>query len=171
MSQHSGSRSCRLLLHETGVSVQRRELTPGHQTASPRNPTVLFPAPLRWARSCGRRQRVSPAASPVQKGLVCTVMVAPHAELPAAVQTCSAEVVVCETTFTLSINRKAALPPTARLRQREAIPVFLEERMPVPAPPRCPWSWCCLWSRVWQGWDELVPFVANCLWLHSSALL
>lgn len=57
---------------------------------------------------------MSPAASPMQKGLVCTMMVPLHPELPAAVQTCSVDVVVCETTFTLSINRRAALPPTAR---------------------------------------------------------
>lgn len=143
----------------------------GSSDCFPQKPHGPLPRPLWWAGSCGRRQRVSPAASPAQKGLVCTVVVAPHPELPAAVQTCSADVVVCETTFALSINRKAALPPTARVRPREAIPVFLEERMPVPAPPRCPRSWCCLWSRVWQGWDELAPFVAHCLWLRSSALL
>lgn len=96
---------------------------------------------------------MSPAASPMQKGLVCTMMVPPHPERPAAVQTCSVDVVVCEPAFTLSINRKAALPPAARVRQREAIPVFLEERMPVPAPLCCQWSCCSLWSCVCQGWD------------------
>lgn len=60
--------------------------------------------------------------------------VPPHPELPAAVQTCSMDMVVCETTFALSINRKAASPRAVPVRQREAIPFFLEERMPVPVP-------------------------------------
>lgn len=153
LPQHSGSRRCWLLLHEMGVSVQRRDLTPGHQTAFPQKPHSPLPWTLLVGMELWEEAASEPLCTPYAKGLVCAMMVPPHPELPAAVQTCSADVVVCGTTFTLSINRKAALPPAAWVRQREAIPVFLEERMPVPAPPCCPWSCCCLWSRVCQDWD------------------
>lgn len=145
-----------------------KEVCSGQQQPSCWWQSISPQSPLPWAWTWGRRQQVSSAACPLQKGFLSTLMVTPHPELPAAASSCQ----LCPAGWwdvklpAHEALKEAAWPPAPC----EAMPGCSCSPGRVDASACCPCSWCCGLVFARQGCCWCCLELGH-LRLHSPALL